>query len=99
MGNGAQWIVESVPDKRVKLALQFEGYDDLSYAYFDLKEIAGGTEITWGFDSQFSGIAKYFGLFMEGMLGPSYEEGLTNLSKCLRKKANRSLSGISRSSY
>ncbi len=86
VGNGAQWIVESLPGQRVRMALEFEGFDDLSYAYIELKEVAGGTEVTWGFDSQFSGMAKFFGLFMDGMLGPTYEEGLANLKQMVEVK-------------
>ena len=66
--------------------LEFEGFDDLSYASLDLEETSDGTKVTWGFDSQFGGFFKYFGLFMDGMLGPTYEEGLTNLKQVAEKR-------------
>jgi len=86
VGTGAQWIVESVPAQKVKMALEFEGFDDLSYASIDLEETPDGTKVTWGFDSKFGGFFKYFGLFMDGMLGPTYEEGLTNLKQVAEKR-------------
>jgi len=80
VGSGAQWIVESVPNKLVRTELQFEGFEDVSEAAFIIEELAEGqTKVTWAFDAEMKGVGKIFGVMMDGMLGPMYEEGLENL--------------------
>jgi len=71
--------------------LSFEGYEDVSTAYFDLQEDEGGTQITWGFAAQMSGIGKYFGLMMDGMLGPLYEKGLGKLKEIVESNPDYSI--------
>lgn len=81
VGVGSQEITASIANERVETYLDFGPQGDAT-AYFQLKpEDGGGTHVTWGFDTEFGMniIGRYFGLFFESMLGPSYEEGLANL--------------------
>ncbi len=45
--------------------------------------VADGAEVTWRVDSDlgFNPIFRVFGLFMEDMMGPTFELGLENLSR------------------
>jgi effector-binding domain-containing protein/uncharacterized protein YndB with AHSA1/START domain len=86
VGNGAQWITESKPFEKVSTNLDF-GPDGAATATFLLAPEAGGTKLTWTFDTDLGGspIARYFGLMMEGMLAPDYEKGLANLKTLAEK--------------
>lgn len=79
VGKGAQEIVESEINSSVKTLLKF-GKNDLSMATFKLTESSGSTNVVWSFDINLSNtISRYFGLMMEGWVGHSYEQGLTEL--------------------
>lgn len=43
----------------------------------------GGAEVTWSVTSDLgmNPVFRVFGLFMDGMMGPTFEQGLENLSK------------------
>ncbi|WP_120503518.1 SRPBCC family protein [Sulfitobacter mediterraneus] len=43
---------------------------------------AHGTDVTWSMDMDlgFNPVARVFGLFMDGMIGKTFEQGLTNLA-------------------
>ncbi len=86
VGSGSQWIVESVPNKLVKTNLVFEGFEDPAEANFVLEPEGDQTKVTWTFDTEMSGLYKYFGLVMDGMLGPQYEQGLQNLKAVAEAK-------------
>lgn len=78
VGSGSQEILESSPGL-VRTKLDF-GPQGQAEAFFRLDEIDRGTRVTWGFDSTFDKISqRYFGLLMDRMLGPQYEDGLAAL--------------------
>lgn len=56
---------------------------------FTLAPVAGGTEVTWRMESQFGAnpIGRVFGLFMDKLLGPVAERGLSNLSRVVTSAA------------
>jgi hypothetical protein len=80
MGEGSQEILESDPDRRVKVALDF-GEMGRASATYSLQVEGGGTRVTWGFDEDFGNnlLARYFGLVLERFIGEDYEQGLANL--------------------
>lgn len=80
VGNGTQTITASVENERVETALDF-GSMGTADAYFDLKSVEGGTEITWGFstDAGMNPMARWMGLMMDKWVGADYEAGLSNL--------------------
>jgi hypothetical protein len=82
VGNGSQEIIESTYPKHVKMELFFGEDPKPGYASFNLKELGPNqTELTWSFDADFGNniIGRYFGIFMDDMLGPDYEQGLESL--------------------
>ena len=80
LGSGAQEIVESVPGERVRTQLDFAD-DGRADAALELVAAGQGTNVTWAFDMQFGYNlpARYFGLWLDRVLGPYYEKGLANL--------------------
>ena len=88
VGEGAQWIVESIENKKVTNQLQFGGFEGDFKASITLEEDGDNTNVTWEYDADMGGniIGKFFGLFMDDMLGPFYETGLSNLKEVAESK-------------
>jgi len=86
VGNGSQKIIESEENARVKTELSFEGFDGKAYGEFILTPEGDGTKVTWSYDGDMSGVYKIFGLMMDSMLGPSYEQGLSALKTVVESK-------------
>jgi hypothetical protein len=87
MGKGSQWIVESVPDQRVKNGLTFEDFDGTFYSEYRLQPEGSGTKLTWTYEGINDGFSrKFMWLFMKGALGTQYEEGLADLKHVIEKK-------------
>ncbi len=80
VGNGAQTITESVSNEKIITELDF-GDQGKGGGSFLLAAEGEGTKIVWGMDADMgmNPIGKIFGLFMEGMVGKEFEEGLNNL--------------------
>lgn len=80
VGSGSQEIVESRPPEMVKTGLDF-GDQGKATAQFILAADGAGTRITWSFDSDMgmNPMGRYYGLMMDGILGPMYEKGLASL--------------------
>ncbi|MCV9385712.1 SRPBCC family protein [Reichenbachiella ulvae] len=81
VGKGSQEIIELEESELVKTEMYFEGFDAPSYASFIIKEENGSSNVTWTYEGDLgpNPYMHYFGLMMESMLGPSYEEGLADL--------------------
>ena len=89
VGSGQQTIIESTPHELVKAELYFDGQgDDPAWASYVIKDLGDSSEISWVFDVDFEGsvMGRYFGMMMDRMLGPSYEEGLSNLKSLVESK-------------
>lgn len=80
LGAGSQEIIESVPAERVRTQLDFAD-DGQAQANLELAPEGDGTKVTWALDMQFGYNlpARYFGLWLDRVLGPYYEQGLENL--------------------
>lgn len=86
VGSGWQEITHSIPYERVEMALDF-GSQGQARTYFDIRGDQLGSLVTWGFDTDvtegagFWGglIGRYFGLFFDGWVGKDYEQGLAAL--------------------
>lgn len=80
VGSGAMSITALEPDSRVDMAVDFGG-EGAALASLVLEPAGSGTTVTWGLDSDlgFNPIARYFGMMMDGMVGPDYEKGLVRL--------------------
>jgi hypothetical protein len=85
IGSGKMTIVEVQENKSIKSRLVFiEPQSSESDVLWTLKGIGNSTKITWAFDAEVGyPIERYFGLFMDSMLGPSFEKGLSNLKNAI----------------
>ncbi|MEM6532162.1 MAG: SRPBCC family protein [Myxococcota bacterium] len=82
VGKGVQEIIEVDPPRMVKSRLDF-GFGEPPTAAWTFERVDGGTKATWSLDSTFESdfIGRYFGVMLDGMVGPDYERGLENLKK------------------
>lgn len=83
VGVGSQEIVESEPNKRIKLLLKFEkpmeAESDVVYTFEPEGE---GTRVTWTMSGENNFLGKAMSLFMDcdDMVGSQFEKGLANLN-------------------
>ena len=87
VGDGDQEIVQSEPYSKVRMALDF-GAGGLAHADYLIDATDDGSELTWTLEADMGGnpLGKYFGLMMDGMVGPAYEQGLANLKEILESE-------------
>ncbi|MGE0636350.1 MAG: SRPBCC family protein [Bacteroidia bacterium] len=80
VGNGAQTIMESVPNEKIVTELDF-GDQGKGAGSFHFSAEGEGTKVVWGMDTDMgmNPIGKIFGLFMDKMVGKDFEQGLNNL--------------------
>lgn len=92
---GRQKIIESIPNQKIRTELEFEGWDGLSHAEFNLSEESGKTNVSWAMESGdplpflFRGFALLSG--MKKSIKRSYDDGLVNLKKIAEERANESV--------
>jgi len=84
VGDGMQEIVESLPYSKVRALLDF-GTGGIAYANYVIEAREGGSVLTWTLETDMGSnpLGRYVGLMMDGMIGPSYEQGLANLKAIL----------------
>jgi uncharacterized protein YndB with AHSA1/START domain len=82
VGSGSQEIVTSVSPEKVLLRLDFKAQGSAE-AGFDLVPLDAGTGITWsfGYEVGYDLIGRYMGLYIERLVGATYEEGLERLKR------------------
>lgn len=87
-GTGTQTITSMRQDRQVVMQINL-GARGRPVQTFDLTPTAAGTEVRWSVDSDLglNPVARIFGLFLEGMVGPTIERGLENLSTAARPAA------------
>lgn len=80
VGSGSQEITESVENQLVRTALDF-GDMGQAEAWFQLREEADGTLLTWGLDADMGNnpMGRWMGLMMDRWVGADYEVGLGNI--------------------
>lgn len=76
------------PDKRVAFELYFPDFDSTSAGELTFAPEGSATRVAWTMHGDMGGnpIARWFSLFMDGMVGKDFEAGLANL-KALAEKA------------
>ncbi len=79
-GTGSQTVAE-VTAERVVYAVDLGPLGQPRQS-IEAIAITGGTEVTWRVDNDLgmNPVFRVFGLFMEGMVGPTFELGLENLA-------------------
>lgn len=80
-GAGVQEIVAVQPNRSVTSTLDFG--EQSAVATFTLIPEGAGTQVVWGFDTNFEGdlVGRWVGLFMDRLIGPDYATGLANLKR------------------
>ncbi|MFZ6741708.1 SRPBCC family protein [Undibacterium sp. JH2W] len=86
-GNGGMKITHVGPNRIIDYELHFEGMGKPSTGAFLLEAQAQGTKITWTMQGTSEGnlMMKLFAPFMDKMVGPDFEAGLSNLKKLAEK--------------
>ena len=82
VGEGSMRITESVPGRKVGIALEFiTPFRASNVATFTLAPEGSGTRVTWAMDGRNNFVAKAIGLFMnmDTMVGGQFEQGLASL--------------------
>lgn len=84
VGEGRMTIVESVPDERVVIRLEFlKPYASTSETRFEIAPRGAGSAVTWSMKGENDFLGKLASLFVdvEAMIGASYDEGLSALKR------------------
>ncbi|MBX7165032.1 MAG: SRPBCC family protein [Pirellulales bacterium] len=85
-GRGQMQIAGLDPPRRVDFALEtFEPMAAKFQASYLLEPAGAGTKMSWTYDGEMDYFGRYFGLMMDGMLGPLFEQGLDNIKTLLEK--------------
>ena len=81
-GSGTQTIVAADPASRLEMQLDL-GAMGQPLQTFTLEPVADGTLVTWAIDAELGAdpLKRVFGVFMDRMLGQTYEAGLKNLAR------------------
>ena len=80
-GKGSQTITSLVDNKSITMQIDL-GAKGKPTQTFSLQKVANGTKVIWGLDADFgyNPIGRAIGLFMDKMMGETFEHGLKNLS-------------------
>jgi uncharacterized protein YndB with AHSA1/START domain len=83
-GEGTQTITALSPDASVTMQLDL-GPMGQPTTVFTLTPEAEGTRVLWRTEAAFGNnpIGRVVGVFLDGMMGPTYERGLQNLNRVL----------------
>jgi len=86
VGNGSLTIVESIPDSLVKTEMDFKGHGK-GTSSFTFNKTLDGTKVTWSFDSDMgmNPLMHIMGAMMDGMMGKSFDAGLTAMKDIVEK--------------
>lgn len=91
VGEGKMLITAVEQNKQVNYTISFVGMGT-SYSAIQIQPENNQTKVTWKFDSNTDDapllmrpISKYFGLFMDKMIGADFERGLKKLSSLVSK--------------
>lgn len=78
-GGGKQSIKYASPYDTIKTVINFDGRDPSNGLWTFTSSENGPTIVKWGFSGELGFFSRIFGLFMDGMVGESFEIGLANI--------------------
>ncbi len=83
-GKGTQVVTALTENRSVTMQIDL-GSMGQPVQQFELEPTNEGTKVTWSMDMSFgmNPIGRVFGLFMDGMVGKTYEQGLVNMAKAV----------------
>ncbi|WNO07675.1 dienelactone hydrolase family protein [Teredinibacter sp. KSP-S5-2] len=80
VGNGSSTFTVYEPNARVATELMFDQGGGLATYELSDTNNPDSVKVTWGFNTEHdSVVSRYFGLILDSLLGPMYEEGLADL--------------------
>jgi uncharacterized protein YndB with AHSA1/START domain len=82
-GNGTMEFTEAVPGQRLAYRLSFPEMGMQSTGLLKIEPQGGGVRVSWSNagDMGASPVNRWFGLFMDRLVGPDFEAGLANLKR------------------
>ncbi|RTZ58916.1 MAG: hypothetical protein DSZ32_06220 [Gammaproteobacteria bacterium] len=88
VGVGGSKIIEVDPNRRIRVELDF-GDQGINWSEYRLRPEGHATRVVWEFEMHagMNPIQRWFGLMIDKLVGPSYEEGLRNLKALVEKRA------------
>ena len=83
-GKGSQTVIAVEPNQQVQMEIDL-GPMGKPVQTFSLKQHRDSTEVVWSTRSEFgmNPVGRVFGLFLDRMLGSTYERGLENLARAV----------------
>ena len=87
-GTGRQVIAAVEPNRAVHMDIDLGAMGQPTQSFL-LEPVEGGTRVTWGMDMSFgkNPIGRVFGLFMDRMVGGTFDKGLENLARVTQDHA------------
>lgn len=81
LGAGTQRIVSNLPDSRIDVVLEMEGFSGSTTSDWTFEAAPEGTRVTWAFQCELgmNPLMRWMGLFMDKLVGPDYAKGLVGL--------------------
>jgi len=82
-GNGAMEFTEALPNQRVGYKLSFPDFGMHSAGVVAIAPSGSGVRVSWTNEGEMGAnpINRWFGLFMDRMVGKDFEAGLANLKR------------------
>lgn len=78
-GGGKRSIKYASPYDTIKTLVQFDGMEPAHGLWSFTSSKDGPAVVQWGFSGELGFFSRVFGLFMDGMVGESFEIGLANI--------------------
>lgn len=87
VGVGSSRIIEVDTDKRIRVELDFSD-QGINWSEYRLRPEGHGTRVVWEFEMHagMNPIQRWFGMMIDSLVGPSYEQGLRNLKTLVEKQ-------------
>jgi uncharacterized protein YndB with AHSA1/START domain len=82
-GNGAMEFTAAQPGERVNYVLRFPDFGMESKGVLRIEPAGSGVRVSWSNEGDMGGnpINRWFGLFMDRLVGPDFDAGLANLKR------------------
>lgn len=82
-GNGTMKFTEAVPDRMLVYRLSFPDFGMDSTGRLSIEPAGSGVRVSWSNEGDMgaSPVNRWFGFFMDRLVGPDFEAGLANLKR------------------
>jgi uncharacterized protein YndB with AHSA1/START domain len=82
-GNGTMAFTDAVPGQKLVYQLSFPDFGMQSTGRITIEPAGGGVRVSWSNEGDMgaSPVNRWFGFFMDRLVGPDFEAGLANLKR------------------